>query len=71
MGAILNVLQKVKYMWDKTFKPTKHYLNRTTLLVDKKELGCFYVIFAQTLISNNICLTYITPSILIYANALG
>ena len=36
-----------------------------------KELGFFYTIFAQTLTVQNICLTHITPSILIYANALG
>ena len=36
-----------------------------------KELGYFNIIFAQTLTANNICLTHIRPSILIYANALG
>ena len=36
-----------------------------------KELGFFHTIFAQTLTAHNICLTHITPSILIYANALG
>ena len=36
-----------------------------------KELGCFNIIFAQTLTAHNICLTHITPTILIYANALG
>ena len=36
-----------------------------------KELGCFHIIFAQILTANNFCLTHITASILIYANALG
>ena len=36
-----------------------------------KEVVFFYIIFAQTLIAHNICLTHIWPSILIYANALG
>ena len=36
-----------------------------------KELGFFDIIFAQTLTIHNICLTHFTPSILIYANALG
>ena len=36
-----------------------------------KELGFFHTIFAQTLTAHNICLTHITSSILIYANALG
>ena len=31
----------------------------------------FHTIFAQTLTAHNICLTYMRPSILIYANALG
>ena len=39
--------------------------------VGKKELGFFHTIIAQTLTAHNICLTHITPSILIYANALG
>ena len=36
-----------------------------------KELGCFHIIFAQILTAHNFCLTRITASILIYANALG
>ena len=36
-----------------------------------KELGCFHIIFAQILTAHNFCLTHITASILIYANALG
>ena len=45
----------------------------TNVISDKegKELGFFHTIFAQTLTVQNICLTHITPSILIYANALG
>ena len=38
---------------------------------DRKELGCFHIIFAQILTAHNFCLTRITASILIYANALG
>ena len=37
----------------------------------RKELGCFHIIFAQILTAHNFCLTHITASILIYANALG
>ena len=37
----------------------------------RKELGFFHMIFAQTLTAHKICLTHITPSIVIYANALG
>ena len=40
-------------------------------MIINKELGCFYIIFALTLTAHNICLTHITPSILISANALG
>ena len=36
-----------------------------------KELGCFHIIFAQILTAHNFCLTHITASILIYANAFG
>ena len=36
-----------------------------------KELGCFHIIFAQILTAHNFCLTRITASISIYANALG
>ena len=36
-----------------------------------KELGSFHIIFALTLTAHNICLTHITPSILISASALG
>ena len=39
--------------------------------LDFKELGFFDIIFAQTLTIHNICLNHFTPSILIYANALG
>ena len=39
--------------------------------MQQKELGCFHIIFAQILTAHNFCLTHITASILIYANALG
>ena len=38
---------------------------------NSKELGCFHINFAQLLTDHNFCLTRITASILIYANALG
>ena len=47
---------------------TKEHLKVIFLV---KELGCFHIIFAQILTAHNFCLTRITASILIYANALG
>ena len=47
-------------------------VNKHTLIHNcLKELGCFHIIFAQILTAHNFCLTRITASILIYANALG
>ena len=40
-------------------------------ILNEKELGCFHIILAQILTAHNFCLTRITASILIYANALG
>ena len=44
---------------------------RVHIFYPPKELGCFHIIFAQILTAHNFCLTHITASILIYANALG
>ena len=48
-----------------------YFRGRSAINLITKELGCFHIIFAQILTAHNFCLTHITASILIYANALG
>ena len=52
--------------WFQTFFYTGNVIEER-----EKVLGCFHIIFAQILTAHNFCLTRMTASILIYANALG